>query len=555
VSRPGVEPQSLTELPSFRPIQVAKVPPCQAACAANGDVRGWIGAVAQRRRLGLDDDTALRQAWSVLAAMNPFPATLGRICPHPCESGCNRTTKDEPLAISLLERFIGDWAIEHDMPLPVLSAEPSGFSVAVVGAGPAGMSFAYQMARRGHQVTVYEREPEAGGMLRFGIPEYRLPQRVVSAEVERVTAMGVEVVMGVAIGRDLSLADLTEGFDAVFVAVGAQLGRGLGVPGDELPQVVSGIDYLGAVRRSLDPNLGPRVAVIGGGNTAIDAARSARRGGARVTVFYRRSRAEMPASAEEVEEAVEEGVAFRFLESPIEVRPSGRSVVLITHQMALAEPDASGRRRPEPVPHSERETEVDTVVAAVSQTPDLGFLGGRADLPPSGQFGEALPGVWLGGDAAGPSIAGAAIRHGRQAAEVIDARLRGNPEVELEAPDPIGPESIRFHHLADTRSAPRLRRPAASALADPGLEVSTGIDSAQFFSEVDRCFSCGLCSGCAMCFTYCTVGAFTPVSPATPGDYFALDVSACVECGKCIEVCPCGYLEDAGYAASAGTFH
>jgi formate dehydrogenase major subunit len=544
----------ITRLATYRPAQVAQRPPCQASCAVSGEVRDWIGIVAQRHQTGLDDAAAISRAWERIAEVNPFPAILGRVCPHPCEAGCNRNDKDSPIAINALERFLGDWGIEHDLALPVITDGSTGRSVGVVGAGPAGLSFAYQMARRGHAVTVYEGRAQPGGMLRFGIPDFRLPQEVLDAEVSRIADLGVEFRFGHRIGDRNDLDALIDSHDALFVGIGAGVGRRLGIPGEDAAGVFSGIEFLDVINRGGSVDLGDTVVVVGGGNTAVDTARAARRTGARVVLVYRRTRAEMPAEDIEVEEAIDEGIELRFLESPIEVRVAeGRVVGVVVQQMRLGEPDASGRARPEPIDGGVDEIPAQSLLVAVAQSADLGLLGGAAELVPGSGAAEIEPGVWIGGDAVEASIAGAAILQGRTAAEAVHASLMGLPLPERDAPDPITGDSIAFHQRPDSSRAAVEVVPAALALAEPGLERTTTITKEQFLAEVERCFSCGLCFGCSQCFMYCTVGTFTMLADPQPGAYFAMDLAQCTECGKCIEVCPCGYLTEAAAPVSVSS--
>ncbi len=369
------EPGRLT--PAFRPRQVEKQPPCQVGCPTSGDIRGWIGTIAQRSKTGLSLDEAYEQAWRMITDVNPFPSVLGRVCPHPCESHCNRSALDEPLAINAMERFLGDWAIAANLPLTRLHDESSSEWIGVIGAGPSGLSFAYQMARRGYRVTVYEQREQAGGMLRFGIPDYRLPPAILDAEIQRILDFGVELHLATGVGRDIAFDELKARHSNLYIGVGAQQGRPLGVPGEEGPSVWTGTDYLNRVNCGEAVDLGQRVVVIGGGNTAVDAARAARRSGASVTIHYRRSREEMPAIEHEVEEALEEGVEISLLVSPVRlVREANELRALVACRMQLGEPDASGRRRPLVIADSEFEIPVDSVIAAVSQAPDIDGLNG-----------------------------------------------------------------------------------------------------------------------------------------------------------------------------------
>jgi NADPH-dependent glutamate synthase beta subunit-like oxidoreductase/ferredoxin len=530
-------------LPGFRPAQVAKTAPCQAGCLVGGDPRGWIGVVAQREKLGLDEATAFQRAWETLTEVNPFPAVLGRICPHPCQTGCNRTDLDSPVAINALEQFLGDWGIENDLRLPLHESALRSESVAVIGAGPSGLSFAYQMARRGYAVVVYDRHPEAGGMLRYGVPDYRLPPGVLDAEIRRITDLGVELRLGVSVGTDVAMDDLRTRHDLVYVAIGAQRGRELGVPGEDGPGVWSGVEYLGRVNRGETVTIGSHVAVVGGGNTAVDAARTARRTGAAVTMLYRRTRAEMPAVDEEIDDAIAEGVEIEYLVAPLEIRRQDGAVQsLVLQRMELGEPDASGRRRPVPVAGSETEIPVDTVLAAVSQQPDWDGFAGEAWARLTG-LSEPEPGLWVGGDAGGPGMAGAAIAHGRGAAEAAHARLRGLPLPADDRGEPIRSGPVKPDFYDPVQQAVRDHVSVEEALANPRLEVGLGLSEDAFLTETERCFSCGLCFGCRHCFMYCTVPSFTAVENPSPGNYFTLSLEACRDCGKCIDVCPSGYLE------------
>jgi len=529
-----------------RPRQSEQLPPCALGCATGADIRGWIGVVAQRRKLGLWDAEALTRAWRMVTDVNPFPATLGRICPHPCEAGCNRAGKDGAVAINALERFLGDWGLRQRLGLQRLEKDPKPQSIGVIGAGPAGLSFAYQMARRGYRVTVYEKNEKPGGMLQYGIPEYRLPEDIVAAEVGRILALGVELRLGTGIGRDISVSRLKAQHDILFLGIGALRARRLGIPGEDGGGVWSGTEYLASINRGEPPALGAEVIVIGGGNTAIDAARTARRAGARVTLLYRRTRQEMPAIAAEVEDALAEGVTLTMLVAPVRIhRTNARVSAIVVQQMTLGEPEASGRRRPVPVVGSEHELPASAVIAAVSQEPDWEGLDGLA--PGASWIENAEQGriddrLWAGGDALGLGIAGIAIAGGRRAAEALHARLRNHALPASTAPTAIAASALKpdFYCARPRAAVPEIS--GADRLAAPEIEVRGTISEAQFLEEVERCFSCGLCFGCEQCFMYCNAGGFSRLEERTPGTYFALEHDACEGCRKCIELCPCGYL-------------
>lgn len=521
--------------------------PCTLGCAGGNDVRQWIGFVAQRTKLGLSDEQAYARAWGVIADTNPFPATLGRICPHPCETACNRDAKDGAVAINAMERFLGDWALERRLRLKRLEGAAAGASVGVVGAGPAGLSFAYQLARRGHRVAVYERREHAGGMLHYGIPAFRLPKEILQAEIERIVALGVELKLNVAVGRDVSVDALRERHDLLFLGIGAGSAARLGVPGEDGPGVVGGIEFLNAINRGDGFEALSEVAVIGGGNTAIDAARAARRRGARVTLLYRRTREEMPAIAGEVDEALAEGVSIEFLAAPTAIRRDaiGPSAVM-AQRMKLGEPDESGRRRPIAVPGAPFAVPARLVITAVSQTVDW---EGLEQLEPDATAQRSGGDVWSGGDMLGLGIAGMAIAQGRHAAEAVHATLTGAaPRARPLRQDSPAARDVAFDFYPASPRAEIFERPVAERIARPDLEVHETLSEEAFVQEAERCFSCGQCHGCQYCFMYCNGGGFVRLGEAQPGAYFALSLDRCLGCGKCIELCPTGFLSPADAA-------
>jgi len=536
--------------PSYRPRQVEKAAPCQGGCANCGDIRGWIGTVAQRDKIGLSAEEAYAQAWRIITDVNPFPATLGRICPHPCEDHCNRSELDEPLAINAMERFLGDFAIRAGLPLARTEGVTGSDWIGVVGAGPSGLSFAYQMARRGYRVTVYDARESAGGMLRYGVPDYRLPQDVLDAEIQKILDLGVELELGVEIGKDVSLDELRARHTALYLGIGAQQGQALRIPGGEGPGVWTGTEYLARINRGQSVDAGQRVVVVGGGNTAIDAARCARRGGAEVTILYRRSREEMPAIAHEIDDALEEGVELVLLAAPVALGrgPDGRLQSVRVQQMELGEADASGRRSPVPVEGAEFELVVDAVIMAVSQVPvlqGLEALDHKGDWLVADAVGCVGDNILAGGDALGLGIAGNAIVQGRRAAETLHARLHGETESLQETPvrTEIHGDHVRFASKPGSTAVHTAMLPAEQRVQLGMAEVAATVDEAQFLAEVQRCYSCGSCFGCEQCFMYCTSGCFTRLEEPQPGMYFSLNLEACKECGKCVEVCPCGFLE------------
>jgi NADPH-dependent glutamate synthase beta subunit-like oxidoreductase len=545
---------------AMRPQQVPKQAPCLAGCPAGNDVRTWLNTLSQSTKLGWSRDQALESAFRALAETNPFPAVLGRVCPHPCESDCNRKEKDGRVGINSVERFIGDWALEHGLPLPTLAAPGSrSESIAVFGAGPAGLSCAYQLARRGYRVTVYESLSEPGGMLRWGIPDYRLPRAVLAGEIARITALGVEIRCNTVVGKDVGFDALRTDHDAIFVAIGAHEGKRLRIEGEDGPGVYTGTGFLRQSAAGSPPPIGRRVAVIGGGDTAIDAARVSRRLpvdaadvakklGADVTLFYRRTRTEMPAIEEEVTGAVEEGVNVEFLAAPARIvrDGSGRVEKLVVERMKLGEPDASGRRAP--VPTGELfDYPCDTVIAAVSQEPAFAALGNSFAnvrwLEGDAWGKTSLHKVWTGGDNIALALATTAVGHGRAAAEGIDAAIRAAPPPQRATAPLVAADRLKLDYYEAKPRAERRHVEAAARLAEPHAEIDLGITLDQAFLEASRCMSCGSCFGCERCWMYCTPSCFTKVGEAGPGNYYKIKLDTCDGCKKCSDECPCGFLD------------
>lgn len=536
--------------PSFQTLarQLDKLPPCQAQCPNSGDVRGWLGVIAQHGKNGLSLDEAYDAAWRMIAERNPLPATIGRICPHPCEDLCSRRDKDGAVSVNAMERFLGDWGLSRSLPLPRIESAEHPESIGVVGSGPASLSFAYQMARRGYRVTIYEQRERPGGMLRYAIPDYRLPRDVLDGEVQRILDLDITLISDSSIGRAIGLDELRERHRLVFLGLGAQAGRELGIPGEKGSGVIAGIDYLRQRKEHIESLRGKRAIVVGGGNTAIDAARSARRDGADVVLLYRRSEQEMPAIASEVDDARREGVEFHFLAAPTRIaRHDGAIQSVEVQAMRLGAPDDSGRRRPEPVPGQRRDLPADIVIVAVAQAPDwpgIDATVGAGTWLRTAADGKLDMNLWAGGDDRGPGIASSAIAQGRLAAESAHAELRGEPAPALEETrKPVGNGMVKTDYYAGRMRTASPRRPTDEWLRDPEVEIDQTLTYEQACDEASRCLSCGLCFDCRQCFMYCNQSGFTRIEETRPGHYFAMALDACEGCGKCIEICPCGYLE------------
>jgi NADPH-dependent glutamate synthase beta subunit-like oxidoreductase/Pyruvate/2-oxoacid:ferredoxin oxidoreductase delta subunit len=531
------------EISPLRPRYIEKMPPCAGHCPNGNEIRELLVIIAQAEAYGRSNEQAFEMVWKRLAERNPFPAVCGRVCPHPCEEACNRAAKDGGVAINAIERFIGDFGIAKGLKLSKLNQETHNEKVAVVGAGPAGLSCAYQLARRGYAVTVFEAFPQPGGMLRYGIPRYRSPREVLDTEIQRILELGVELKCDCMVGRELTLGELRQQYQAVFVGIGAQKGIKLRVPGEDAPNVFSGTEFLNLANRGQRVEVGKKVIVIGGGDTAIDAARVSQRLGAEVTLLYRRTRAEMPAVASEIEGALEEGVRIEFLAAPVEIlKADGRAVALRAIRMQLGEPDSSGRPRPVPQPGSEFELETSAVIAAISQEPDFhGFdeLHSGKDWIKTGDSGAtSVDGVFAGGDDTTLGLVTIAIAQGRFAAEAIDARFRGVPLQKVAFPPPISKDKIK---LDCYKAAPRNdRKHVPVAERKPDTEIELGLSEAEVLDEAKRCMSCGMCMDCETCWMYCSSNCFVKLPK---GEHYKVKLELCNGCKKCADACPCGYIE------------
>ncbi|MBI5191703.1 MAG: FAD-dependent oxidoreductase [Nitrospirae bacterium] len=535
---------------SLRPKYQPKTPPCTHKCPSGIDIRGYVMHISQSEMYGRTIDQSVAEAWYMLTDKNPFPAVTGRVCPHPCESECNRGSLEGPLNINNVERYMGDYGIKNNLPLRKLTEEKKAESVAVVGAGPAGLSCAYQLARRGYGVTVYESFAKAGGMLRYGIPAYRLSDEVLDAEIKKIADIGVDIKLNTRVGKDVAMDDIRKNNKVVFMGIGAHIGKKLGVPGEDATNVQTGADFLHKVNMGEKVEIGDKVVVIGGGNSAIDAARVAVRLGADVTLSYRRTRNEMPAIEHEIHSAEEEGIKFEYLTAPMEVVvEGGKATGLKVQRMELGEPDASGRRRPVAVPGSEFVIPATFICPSISQEPEWTGLDniknewGWISADAGGK--TAAEGVFAGGDVTNQlGLVTEAIGLGRMAAEAIDDYIQNKPKADV-APLTV----VRYQNMF-TSFFPKKDKnvtkflPAGEVKHSMTIEPMQPLTDEEFKDEVTRCMSCGLCFDCDNCWMYCSDGAVEKVSKDTPrGTHYAFVLDKCQGCKKCAEACPCGYID------------
>ncbi len=545
--RPRAGAPASAAVSTLRPRPVKKTSPCQSACLAGTDVRGAVAILNQRAKLGLTDDQACEQAWRLIVETNPFPATTGRICPHRCEDSCSRHEKDGGVAVGAIERFLGDWALDRGLALPGCPERPIHRErIAIIGAGPAGLSCAYQLARRGYASTIFEGMPQPGGMLRYGIPAYRLPARILEGEIQRVLQTGVELSTRTTIGRDVSLDELRKQYAAVFVAPGAAVSRDVSIPGASGAGVMRAVDFLRDVARKEPPALGRHVVVVGGGNTAIDAARVCARllGGTGVITLLRQ---ENETIDDDLREAMEEGVEVEFLTtlSSVVRNVMGGVDSAVVQRIELGEKDESGYPALIPVAGKSYELRADAIILALGQKPNVNriFKGNEAQFETDHKGRTRTEGVWRGGDAVTPSFAAVVIGQGRQVAISIDAELRGKSVPERERLPEIQPSRLKLEcYEAHARLARRLA-PVRERLADLQSEIELGYEAADVFREASRCLSCGNCFGCERCWMYCTPGCMTRLASVAPGQYYAVHLDKCDGCRKCAEECPAGFLE------------
>jgi NADPH-dependent glutamate synthase beta subunit-like oxidoreductase len=509
-----------------RPVYVDRWPPCNAACPAGENIQAWLYAA---------EEGSYETAWRRLVAVNPFPAVVGRVCYHPCETACNRAQLDSAVGINSVERFLGDEAIKRGWALPD-PGSATGKRVLVVGAGPAGLSVAYHLRLAGHEVEIREAAEQPGGMMRYGIPTFRLPREVLDAELDRLLKLGITLRTGTRVD-DLRATLDGGGFDAAFLAIGAQLSHHADIPAGQSARIIEALNLLGQVPGGQRPRLGRRVAILGGGNTAMDAARTARRLGAdEAVVVYRRTRERMPANEIELEEALAEGVVMRWL-STVRHFENGR---LRLERMRL---DEGGVPRPT---GEFDELESDTLVLALGQDVDHGLVRalpgievvhGVVQVSPGLMTG--YPGVFAGGDMV-PSTRSVtvALGHGRSAAASIDAWLSGSVPPREPVRDPADLGKLNTWYYSDAPKTVRPQLEAARRVQDFG-EVVGGLEADTALFEARRCLSCGNCFGCDNCYGVCPDNAVLKVDDAHG---YAINYEYCKGCGICAQECPCGAI-------------
>ncbi len=540
-----------------RPFYEDKTPPCRASCPVGNDIAGFIQKITEEDFEG---------AWNLIKEENPFPGVCGRVCFHPCELKCNRREYDEPIAIHSLERFVSDFASNLNREIQKAPGLRKG-KIAVIGAGPAGMSCAYHLAKLHYDVTVFESSPLAGGLLRTGIPSYRLPKGVLDREISNIETLGVEIRTGIPFGENLELDGLKD-YQAIFIATGAHRSRDLQIPGEKRKSVFKGLDLLRKINSSKKVKLGDKVAIVGGGNTAIDVARSVIRLGKKATILYRRSKEEMPAFDEEILDALEEGVKIKYLVNPIRIQQTDGLQRLECLRMELGEKDGSGRRRPVPIPKSNFFFKADNVVIAAGEEVEVSYFpkgietrGGIVLTQRDGSTG--IKGIFAGGDlASNQRTVAHAIGSGKRAALAIDCYLSGKNSEEAIRQILIGegpsisisrylrpeerwmnPHVVTFDELnTDYFELSERCREAEGDVKKriKGFEeVTSGFTESSASEEAERCFSCGTCNRCENCYVFCPDASIIKEEGILPRQ---VDYDFCKGCGICFSECPRGAI-------------
>ncbi len=538
-----------------RPFYEDKTPPCSAACPVGNDIVAFIQKITEGDFEG---------AWKLIKEENPFPGVCGRVCFHPCESKCNRGVYDEPVAVHALERFISDYASTLNRKIERAPGVKKG-KIAVIGSGPAGMSCAYHLVKLHYEVTVFESSSSAGGMLRIGIPSYRLPRDVLDRELSEIQASGVEIRTGIPFGENLNLEDLKD-YQAAFIATGAHRGRGLNIPGEKGKSVYGGLDLLRKINLSKKVKLSDKIAIIGGGNTAIDVARSVIRLGKKATILYRRSKEEMPAFEDEMLQAFEEGVKIRYLVHPIRVQQKDTVKRLECLRMELGGKDESGRRRPIPIPNSNFFIEADTIIIAAGEEIEVSILpkgiekrDGIILAQRDGSTG--IKGVFAGGDlTSNQRTVAHAIGSGKRAALAINCYLQGkdtegairqiligegpslsifrhlHPEERRMNPHVVTFEELNTDYFEPSARHEEHRAPAKKRIKGFG-EVTSTLAESIALEEAERCFSCGTCNGCENCYVFCPDASIMKTEEILSHQ---VDYDFCKGCGICFSECPRG---------------
>lgn len=535
-----------------RPFYEDKTPPCSAACPAGNDVVGFIQKIVQNDFEG---------AWKILKEENPFPGVCGRVCFHPCEAKCNRGSYDEPIAIRSLERFVAEVASDLNLKIEK-TQEKRKERIAIIGSGPAGMSCAYHLARLHYEVNVFESFSQAGGMLKMGIPAYRLPKKVLDRELSSIESLGVQIQTDIDLGQNLRLEDF-KNYQALFIATGAHRARSLQISGERGKGVLHGLDFLKKINLQKRVKLGDRIAIVGGGNTALDVARSVIRLGKKAILLYRRSREEMPAFEEEILEALEEGVKIRYLVSPIRIGQKNGLKRIECVRMALGEKDESGRRRPVPIPYSNHSIDVDQVIVAAGEEIEVTFLPEglekREGIVLTRRDGSTgIRGVFAGGDlTSNQRTVAHAIGSGKKAAMAIDAFLNGkdseqvihqhligegpslsiypyrHPGTRVRNAHVVAFEELNIDYFEPAKRQVELKKTVKERIKG-FQEVSLTLSERVALEEAGRCFSCGTCNECENCYVFCPDASILKRNELL----HEVDYDYCKGCGICFTECP-----------------